>query len=80
MLTSHHVQQMKIANAYRETIRNDEAQKNDSTICYISINCNVQSGLFQSSSFFMAAIWNRAGHYISALWFLLSFHLLFFLA
>jgi len=26
----------------------------------------------------MAALWNRAGHYIMALWFLSSFFLLFF--
>jgi len=25
---------------------------------------------------FMAALWNRAGHYICALWFLLSFYIL----
>jgi len=29
---------------------------------------------------FMAALWNRAGHYIFALWFLSFFFLLFFLA
>ena len=31
----------------------------------------------QHSSFFMAALWNRAGHYIFVLWFI-SFLLLFF--
>jgi len=29
--------------------------------------------------FFMAALWNRAGHYIFMLWFLSSIYLLFFL-
>jgi len=36
---------------------------------------------FKSYILIMAALWNRAGHYIFALWFLLlSFFLLFFLA
>jgi len=30
--------------------------------------------------FVMAALWNRAGHYIFVLWFLSFFFLLFFLA
>jgi len=33
-----------------------------------------------AAAVFMAALWNRAGHYIFALWFLSFFFLSFFLA
>jgi len=44
--------------------------------------CSVSLGLLYIfvviSSVFMAALWNKAGHYIFALWFLSSFFLSFF--
>jgi len=39
--------------------------------------CNVMLTAYVGMDFFMAALWNRAGHHIFTLWFLLS---LFFLS
>jgi len=49
-------------------------------ILYLLIQCGVAEVYTLLSSIIMAALCNRAGYYIFALWFLLSIYLLFFLA
>jgi len=46
----------------------------------MNIAKKTEVGSIQFAIFIMAPLWNRAGHYIFALWFLSSFFLLFFLA